>query len=195
VKLFRVKGFTFKHALKTVPTFIERMTLMRPTVWLVGIIVAALVVALLRLHGVKDQLTVHLVDQNKKPVSASVTVKETRLYPFLGSMKFLPSWARAATTSNQVNAIDGIVKVHRVNGPGNEALLLIRAKMEPSEFLIFLIGKTNGAGLSRWPDKPRPPRRRIGRDGKEYGEVVILTGGAEWERIKPERTEVSVILD
>jgi hypothetical protein len=167
----------------------ERMRLMRPTVWLAGIIVAALVVALLLLHGAKDQLIVHLVDQNRKPVSASVTVQETRHYPFLGSMKFLPAWARAAKTSNQVNAIEGIVKVHRVNGPGNETLLIIRAKMDPSEFLIFLIGKTNGAGLSRWPDKPRP--RRIGPDGGE----VILTGAAELETIKPERTEVSVILD
>jgi hypothetical protein len=166
----------------------------RSTIWAVRIVAVAFVVALVLLGRGKDQLTVHLVDGDKKPVSASVTVQETRLYRILGSMKFLPLWARAATTTNHLNVIDGTVKVRRVSGPGSETLLIIKAKMEPSEFLVFLIGKTNGAGLYRWPDKPRPPRIRIDPDGTTHNEI-ILGGGAEWERINPKRTEVSLILD
>jgi hypothetical protein len=98
------------------------MKLAKPTAWIAGIVVAAFAVAFVLLASVKDQLTVHLLDWNKKAVSASVTVQETRLYPILGSMKFLPQWARASTRSNHVNAIDGMVKVRRVNGLGNETL-------------------------------------------------------------------------
>jgi len=96
------------------------MKLTKRTVWTGGIVVAAVVVAFLLLSSVKDQLTVHLVDWNKKPVSASVTVQETRLYPVLGSMKFLPQWARVSTRTNDVNAMDGILKVRRVKKAGND---------------------------------------------------------------------------
>jgi hypothetical protein len=122
---------------------------------------------------VNDQLTVHLVDANKKPVSAFVTVQEVRSYPMLGSMKFLPPWARQSTRTNTLDVIDRTVKVRRIKAPGNDTLLIIRAKLQPSEFLVFLTGETNSAGLYRWPEK-----------GTERREIV-----------KPQQTDVSVILD
>ena len=116
---------------------------------------AAIVVALVHLNRVDDRLAVHLVDADKKPVSASVTVWETGLYPVLGSMKFLPQWARTSTRSNQVTLIDGLVKVRRVNGPGNDTILgilPIRPKMWRS-FAVFIIGKTNGANVYRFQER------------------------------------------
>jgi len=170
------------------------MKLTNRTVRMCGILVGTVTVATLLLTRVNDRLTVHLVDWHKNPVSASVIVQETRLFPMLGSMNFLPQWARKSTTSNNVNIADGILKARRVNRPGNQTVLIVRAKTEPSEFLIYLIGKTNGANLYRWPDKPRPPRIRIDRDGIRH-EEYMLGGPAEWERISREQTDVSVILD
>jgi len=131
--------------------------------------VAAIVVTLVRLNRVDDRLAVHLVDADKKPVSASVTVWETRLYPILGSMKFLPQWARTSTRSNQVNVIDGIVKVRRVNGPGNDTMLgilPIRPKMVRS-FAVYIFGKTNGANVYRFQE-------RVGTITSEYTDLSVI---------------------
>jgi len=154
---------TLARISRTGPTALESKTFrwgltanvlsgVKPTLWIGGIVVAAIVVALVRLNRVDDRLAVHLVDADKKPVSASVTVWETRLYPILGSMKFLPQWARTSTRSNQVSVIDGIVKVRRVNGPGNDTLLGIRPKMVRS-FAVYIIGKTNGANVYRFQER------------------------------------------
>src|SRR5437763_17145425 len=103
---------------------------MKPMAWICGIVVAAFVIAFVRANRVDDRLTVHLVDWEKQPVSASVTVEETRPYPLLGSVKFLPQWARFSTRSNHVNVIDGTLKVRRVKTLGNDTIQVIMAKME-----------------------------------------------------------------
>jgi hypothetical protein len=88
---------------------------------------------------------------------------------------------------NGVNAINGVLKVRRGKKAGNETLLIIRVKMKPSEFLVYLIGESNGAGLYRWP-----PRREVTAN---QSNIIILSDPGPKEKIEPEQAEVSVILD
>jgi hypothetical protein len=139
----------------------------RPTLWICGIVLPTFLIACAGQNSVKDQLTVHLINADKKPVTASVIVQEKRRYPILRPMTFLPQWARASTRSNHVNVIDGIVKVRRVNGPRNETVLIIRAKMKPSEFLVFIIGETNAANVYLF-------QRKVGRITREQADVSVM---------------------
>ena len=161
-------------------------------IWVFGILVTTVAVVINRRTG--DVLTVHLVDESKKPVSASVTVQETRRYPILGSMKFLPPWAQVSTRTSKLDVIDGILKVRRIKAHGDETLLMIRARRQPSEFVVFLVGGTNGATFWRWPERGREGSVRIKPDWTGFS-VTLHNQGGERERIKPEQTEISVVLD